>query len=148
MARDLGSKFFESDLAIGVGQYLASLATRNVSGNSSHMNPPQNGVQRPANDFETFIQNVLNPVLLRHYIQGFTGGEFAGWLYDGYPDRVVQLQTFTHPMMPGLKGANAIIPGIQTHGEHVAHAFIGTPQWGSGVHGIRDGILRWETGDG
>jgi hypothetical protein len=75
------------------------------------MNPgaPQNGVQRPANEFETFIQNVLNPALLRHYIQGFTGGEFAGWLYDGYPDRVVQLQNFTHPMMPGLKGANAII---------------------------------------
>ena len=109
VARDLGSKFFESDLAIGVGQYLASLATRNVSGNPAQMNPPQNGVQRPANDFEAFIQNVLNPALLRHYIQGFTGGEFAGWLYDGYPDRVVQLQNFTHPMMPGLKGANAII---------------------------------------
>ncbi|HUD74510.1 MAG TPA: hypothetical protein VMQ76_05510, partial [Terracidiphilus sp.] len=107
VARDLGSKFFESDLAIGVGQYLASLATRNVSGNPAQMNPPQNGV--PANDFEAFIQNVLNPALLRHYIQGFTGGEFAGWLYDGYPDRVVQLQNFTHPMMPGLKGANAII---------------------------------------
>jgi hypothetical protein len=113
VARDLGSKFFESDLAMGIGQYLASLATRNVSGNGNpaQMNPgaPQNGVQRPANEFETFIQNVLNPALLRHYIQGFTGGEFAGWLYDGYPDRVVQLQNFTHPMMPGLKGANAII---------------------------------------
>ena len=111
VARDLGSKFFESDLAMGVGQYLASLATRNVSGNPAQMNPgaPQNGVQRPIDDFAAFIENVLNPALLRHYIQGFTGGEFAGWLYDGYPDRVVQLQNFTHPMMPGLRGQNAIV---------------------------------------
>jgi len=113
VARDLGSKFFESDLASGVGQYLASLATRNANG----ANPPlqmngaqQQSVQRaPGNDFEVFITNVLNPALLRHYIQGFSGADFAGWLYDGYPDRVTQLQNFTHPMMPGLKGANAII---------------------------------------
>jgi len=120
VSRELGSKFFESDLASGVGQYLASLATRNVSGNGAPVqmaaNPGTAMQSQPVDDFEAFIQNVLNPALLRHYIQGFTGAEFAGWLYDGYPDRVKQLQNFSVPMMPGLKGAPVIIQAYKRTG--------------------------------
>lgn len=137
VVRDLGSKFFESDLANGVGQWLGSLAQRNASGQPVQMNgaPPQNGASRPAlDDFQAFIQNVLNPALLRHYLQEFSGTDFAGWLYDGYPDRLKQLQAFTHPMMPGLRGAPAIIqaykrtesmwPALSSRGEDAFAQFV------------------------
>ena len=137
VARDLGSKFFESDLASGVGQWLGSLAQRNVSNPApTNMNgtaPPQ--VQQAAPDqFQAFIRDVLNPSLLRHYLQEFSGADFAGWLYDGYPDRLIQLQSFTHPMMPGLKGAPAIIqaykrtdsmwPALSSRGEQAFTDFV------------------------
>ena len=137
VARDLGSKFFESDLASGVGQWLGSLAQRNVSNPApNNMNgpaPPQ--VQQAAPDqFQSFIRDVLNPSLLRHYLQEFSGADFAGWLYDGYPDRLIQLQSFTHPMMPGLKGAPAIIqaykrtdsmwPALSSRGEQAFTDFV------------------------
>lgn len=139
VVRDLGSKFFESDLATGVGQWLGSLAQRNMANNPapSTMNgaPPPAQVQAsPDQQFQSFITNVLNPALLRHYLQEFTGADFAGWLYDGYPDRLVQLQSFTHPMMPGLKGAPAIIqaykrtdsmwPALSSRGEQAFSDFV------------------------
>jgi hypothetical protein len=108
ITRDIATKFFESPLANGVGQWLASVAQRNTG-----PAPPMNGgpaiQQQPADDFGMFLSNVLNPALLRHYIQGFSGADFAGWLYDGYPDRLAQLQNFTHPRLPGLQGAAAIV---------------------------------------
>ena len=111
LVKDLGTRLFESPIAEGLGQWLGSIAQRNAQGNPAPMNgQPQNGVQaRPGNDLESFITNVLNPALLRHYIQGFSGTDFAGWLFDGYPDRVQQLQNFTHPRLPGLRGSSAII---------------------------------------
>ena len=137
VTRDIATKFFESDLASGVGQWLGSLAQRNVSNPApSNMNgtaPPQ--VQQAAPDqFQAFIRDVLNPSLLRHYLQEFSGADFAGWLYDGYPDRLIQLQSFTHPMMPGLKGAPAIIqaykrtdsmwPALSSRGEQAFTDFV------------------------
>lgn len=108
VTRDIATKFFESDLATGVGQWLASVAQRNAG-----PPPPMNGgpqlQPQPTDEFGAFLQNVLNPALLRHYIQGLTGTDFAGWLYDGYPDRLAQLQQFTHPRLPGLQGAAAIV---------------------------------------
>ena len=114
VVRDLGSKFFESDLASGVGQYLASLATRNVSGNGAppQMSNPINTQIQPQNEqqqFAQFIDLTLNPALRRFYSQGMSGGDFAGWLYDAFPDRLQQLQNFTHPLAPGMKGAPVIV---------------------------------------
>lgn len=111
LVKDLGTRLFESPIAEGLGQWLGSIAQRNAQGNPAPMNgQPQNGVQpRPGNDLESFITNTLNPALLRHYIQGFSGGDFAGWLFDAFPDRLQQLQNFTHPRLPGLRGASAII---------------------------------------
>ena len=138
VVRDLGSKFFESDLATGVGQWLGSLAQRNVNGNPapSAMNgaPPPQVQQSQPDQFQAFITNVLNPALLRHYLQEFSGADFAGWLYDAFPDRLQQLQNFTHPMMPGLKGAPAIIqaykrtdsmwPALSSRGEQAFVDFV------------------------
>ena len=134
--KDLGTKLFESPIAEGIGQWLGSVAQKNVQGNPAPMNgAPQNGVQqRPADDLESFITHVLNPALLRHYIQGFSGADFAGWLFDGYPDRLSQLQNFTHRMMPGLRGASAIIqaykhtdsmwPTLSSRGEQEFTTFV------------------------
>ena len=112
--RDLGSKFFESDLASGVGQYLASLATRNVSGNGAppQMSNPGNAMQPAQTEqqqFAQFIETTLNPALRRFYSQGMAGSDFAGWLYDAFPERLTQLQNFTHPLAPGMKGASVIV---------------------------------------
>jgi hypothetical protein len=114
VVRDLGSKFFESDLASGVGQYLASLATRNVSENvqPQTMSNPGNAMQPAQTEqqqFAQFIETTLNPALRRFYSQGLSGFDFAGWLYDAFPDRLTQLQSFTHPLAPGMKGAPVIV---------------------------------------
>jgi hypothetical protein len=117
VARDLGGKFFDSDLATGVGQYLASIAQRNAGG-PMQPNPATNGqpqVQQrdEAAAFDAFIREVVNPTLLRQYSRGFGGDEFAGWMFDAFPDRLKQLQTLTHQRMPGQKGAPVIIAAYQ-----------------------------------
>ena len=114
VVRDLGSKFFESDLATGVGQYLASIAQRNVGG-PMQPNPAQPQVQQKDEVavFDTFIREVVNPALMRQYSQGFTGMDFAGWMFDAFPDRLKQLQNLTHQRMPGMKGAPVIIAAYQ-----------------------------------
>ena len=117
VVRDLGSKFFESDLASGVGQYLASIAQRNAGG-PMQPNPAPNGqpqVQQRDETaaFETFIKEVVNPTLLRQYSRGFSGEDFAGWMFDSFPDRLKQLQVLTHQRMPGQKGAPVIIAAYQ-----------------------------------
>lgn len=113
LARELGSKIIDSPIAEGLGQWLGSLATRNVSGPAPAMNPagPPNQVQQQPSgaDFQNFIRDVINPALQRHYLQGLTGADFAAWLDEGFPDRLKQLQNFTHPMLPGQRGASAII---------------------------------------
>jgi hypothetical protein len=137
VTRDIATKFFESDLASGVGQWLGSLAQRNVSNpapNNMNGTPPVQVQQAAPDQFQAFIRDVLNPSLLRHYLQEFSGADFAGWLYDGYPDRLIQLQSFTHPMMPGLKGAPAIIqaykrtdsmwPALSSRGEQAFADFV------------------------
>jgi hypothetical protein len=117
VARDLGSKFFESDLATGVGQYLGSIAMRNAGG-PMQPNPAPNGqpqVQQrdEAAAFDAFVREVVNPTLLRQYSRGFGGDDFAGWMFDAFPDRLKQLQTLTHQRMPGQKGAPVIIAAYQ-----------------------------------
>ena len=129
----LGTKFFESDLASGVGQWLGAMAQRSVQGNGNgvpvSMNPgthlqPQNEQQQ----FTQFIEQTLNPALRRFYSQGLSGGDFAGWLYDAFPDRLQQLQNFTHPLAPGMKGAQVIVA-----------AYKRTPEMWSLISALREG---------
>lgn len=117
LARELGGKLFEGPIAEGLGQWIGSLATRHQNGNGAPImnNPaPTNGVQQTAPDsMQKFINDVVNPALLSHYIRGLSGSDFAAWLADGYPARVAELQNFTHPMIPGKRGAAAIITAYQ-----------------------------------
>lgn len=118
VARDITTKLIDSDILSGIGQWLAARAQQSAAMNNpaaSTMNGTavQNGVQPPEQDFNAFLRDVLNPALLRQYTQGFTGSSFAEWLYDGYPDQLVKLQNFTHPLAPGLKGAPVIIAGYK-----------------------------------
>jgi hypothetical protein len=116
LVRDLGMKVFDGPVGEGLGQLLASFAARNAQGSGQPMNTngQVNQAQKtPAAEFAEFIETVLNPALLAQYTQGFDGGAFASWLYDGYPDRLLQFQTFTHPKLPGLRGASAIITGYK-----------------------------------
>jgi len=138
LAREGISKFFESPLADGAGQLLGAMATKIINQNSNGaqaMNPaPQNGVQPRGDDMGKFIENVLNPALLSHYVRGLSGSDFAAWLADGYPDRVIPLQNFTHPFIPGKRGAPAIIeaykhtpsmwPALSSQGEPAFIAFV------------------------
>lgn len=114
VTRDLGTKFFESDLASGVGQWLGAMAQRSVGG-PMQPNPAQPQVQQKdeAAVFDTFIREVVNPTLLRQYSRGFGGDDFAGWMFDAFPDRLKQLQSLTHARMPGQKGAPVIIAAYQ-----------------------------------
>jgi hypothetical protein len=111
LARELGGKLFDSPIAEGLGQWLGSLATRNVNGTAA-MNPgPTNGVQHsnPPDDLMRFVEHVVNPALKSHYSRMLSGADFAAWMADGYPDRLLQIQQFTHPMIPGKRGASAIV---------------------------------------
>jgi hypothetical protein len=110
----LGTKFFESDLATGVGQWLGAMAQRSVASNGTppQMNNPSNAMQPTQTEqqqFAQFIELTLNPALRRFYSQGMGGADFAGWLYDAFPERLTQLQNFTHPLAPGMKGASVIV---------------------------------------
>lgn len=111
--KEVTGKFLESDLANGVGAWIGSLATRNANGNGAPImsNPAPNGThQQPAGDsLQNFIRDVLNPALLSHYMRGLSGSDFAAWLADGYPARLPELQNFTHPAIPGKRGADAIV---------------------------------------
>ena len=129
----LGTKFFESDLASGVGQWLGAMAQRSVQGNGAppQMSNPINTHLQPQNEqqqFAQFIEQTLNPALRRFYSQGLSGGDFAGWLYDAFPDRLQQLQNFTHPLAPGMKGAQVIVA-----------AYKRTPEMWSLISALREG---------
>ena len=128
----LGTKFFESDLASGVGQWLGAMAQRSVQGNGAPVQMSNPGTHlQPQNEqqqFAQFIEQTLNPALRRFYSQGLSGGDFAGWLYDAFPDRLQQLQNFTHPLAPGMKGAPVIVA-----------AYKRTPDMWSLISSLREG---------
>jgi hypothetical protein len=60
-----------------------------------------------------FIEKIATPAMLRYFMSGATGGDFADWMDGGFPDELEQLQEFTHPMMPGLQGVEAIVQGFE-----------------------------------
>jgi len=80
--------------------------------------PPQNG----GDPFARFLSDVVNPKMLMYFETAFqpegptvneAGESFADWIYAGFPEYFKQLQEFTHPMLPGLKGAGAIVEGYK-----------------------------------
>jgi hypothetical protein len=71
-------------------------------------NPP---TAMPQGDGQTFLQFVeqITPTMIAKLEAGAPGSDFAGWIYEGWPDVLVRLQTLSHPSLPGLSGAPVII---------------------------------------
>lgn len=112
LARDIATKIIDSPIAEGLSALLGNLipqrATPPMQMNGAAPLPaPQ---QQPAGDsLSQFIGQVVNPALMRMYLGGFPGDEFATWMWEGYPERLQELQQFKHPLMPGVIGARVII---------------------------------------
>jgi hypothetical protein len=71
-------------------------------------------VQQPAADpFQRFINDIATPAMLEYFTAESTGDALADWIYSVFPRECLRLQKFTHPMIPGLVGAPAIIQGYK-----------------------------------
>jgi hypothetical protein len=136
LAREIGEKIFTGPVGEGLGQWIATRSApqaAHTNGANGAIHQPAAQAQ-PAGDLQSFVQNVINPALLSHYVRGLTGSDFAAWLADGYPDRLKQMQNFTHPMIPLQRGAQAIItaykntatmwPTLSSQGEEAFAEFV------------------------
>lgn len=84
---------------------------------------PANGQpqrQQPQADTQGFLQFVetITPTMIAKLESGEDGGDFAAWIYEGWPDVLARLQTLATPAMPGVTGAPVIIGFYRT-----------TPHW-------------------
>jgi hypothetical protein len=119
VTRELGREFLHSEFAIGIGQWLGSLATRQQqpqNGNGMNGNAQPQQQQQIADPFQRFIQDVVNPKMLMFFNDepNKEGGEaFADWLWAGFPEYFERLQNFNHPRLPGMQGAAAILTGYK-----------------------------------
>ena len=92
--------------------------------------------------FQQFLGQVVNPALLRAYGAGQTGSDFASWLYDGYPDRLKELQNFK---VAGLTGAPAIVMGYK----HTAHMWPALGSQGEAAFRLfADEFCAWKPEEG
>jgi hypothetical protein len=74
---------------------LTALANRISAGGMSPVAPGTNGVNAApaaANADAIFVQTVITPALLSYMEAGSDGGDFAGWVYAGFPERLRRLQ--------------------------------------------------------
>jgi len=74
-------------------------------------NPAMRPVQPvpPADMFMRFVQEIVTPKMLLFLDAGQDGEDFADWLAAGFPEYFDRIKNFSHPLMPGLVGAPAII---------------------------------------
>ena len=107
---DVLPKIFESPLANAAAHKIMQSTVQPQPNPAMQPPPPIERVSQPGGDpFQTFIGQVVTPKMLMFFEAGDSGEDFAGWLYEGFPEYFERLQTFTHPMMPGLVGASAIL---------------------------------------
>jgi hypothetical protein len=72
--------------------------------------PAQQPANTPQQDMMRFIVETLTPAMLSYLEEGADGSRFAEWLYAGYPDHLLSIQTIKNPaMMPGQVGAPVIM---------------------------------------
>jgi hypothetical protein len=110
LGQNIAMKIIESPIADGLGAWLGSLATRGAAPAAPFIPQGANPAQPQQPDtLSNFIAHTVNPALERMYLDGFPGGDFAAWMYEGYPDRLQELQRFSHPLMPGISGARVIV---------------------------------------
>jgi hypothetical protein len=109
---DVIPKMFESPLAHAVAQKIVtSTENQNPAPTMQQGAPPPrvNGNAPSSDPFERFIGDVVTPVMLDYFKAEMGGDDFADWLYSGFPANFKRLQQFTHPGIPGLVGAPAIV---------------------------------------
>jgi len=116
LAREVLPEIVNSDLAKGIGYKLMSSATSPAA--PAPVPIQVNGAPQPnqqqIDEFAQFMQTVVTPAVLTAIEAGDSGAEFAEWMERGFgTERLQQLQNFSHPMLPGLKGEHAIISGFQ-----------------------------------
>lgn len=71
-------------------------------------NPPTASPQADTQSFVQFVEQIT-PAMIAKLESGAPGADFAGWIYEGWPDILARLQTLSHPGLPGLSGAPVII---------------------------------------
>jgi hypothetical protein len=106
-------KVFDSPIA-------NALATKMMQQPGPQQQAPMNGTARPqvqqppaVDPFQQFITVTATPAMLEYMHDDAPGDAFAEWMYAAFPRETVRLQKFTHPMIPGLVGAPAIIAGYR-----------------------------------
>jgi len=107
---DVLPKIFESPLANAAAHKIMQSTVQPNPGAAMQPPPPIERVPQPTGDpFQTFIGQVVTPKMLMFFEAGDSGEDLAGWIYEGFPEFFERLQNFSHPMMPGLVGATAIL---------------------------------------
>ena len=109
--KDLVTEVINAPVLNGVGQMLLSRFMQGAPGMAvPGANPAQNGVaQSPAVNLIQWVQGTLMEPIVRFLNGNSDGGDFADYVFEGWPDRLVPLQRMTHPQMPGQTGAPVII---------------------------------------
>lgn len=105
----------DSPLASAAAQLVMSLANRSQATATTAGNPaaPQVGATPMADPFQKFLTETATPVMLNYFIQGSTGEDFADWVYAAWPRYLPRMQNFSHPLIPGQRGAPAIIAAFR-----------------------------------
>ncbi len=104
-------KVFESPLANAFATKLMQPAEQPAAAMNGNGHRP--AVQPAADPFQRFINDVATPAMLEYFTADATGDALADWIYSVFPRECLRLQKFTHPMMPGLVGAPAIVAGYK-----------------------------------
>lgn len=107
--------------------------TDGIAGPPAQPQPQPVAHPNPQVDFENFMRFAITPALVQAMADKDTGARFAEWVWDYYPNRLEQLQKFTHPRLPGLMGPAAIImaykassvwPTLAMNGEEAFALFV------------------------
>ena len=108
--KDLVTEVLNAPVLNGVGQMLLSRFMQGAPGAGPGVNPAQPGVaQSPAVNLIQWVQGTLMEPIVRFLNGNSDGGDFADYVFEGWPDKLVPLQRMTHPQMPGQQGAPVII---------------------------------------
>ena len=109
--KDLVTEFVNAPAITNISQVLLQRFMQGTPGVAmSGANPAQNGVaQSPAVNLIQWVQGTLMEPIVRFLNGNSDGGDFADYVFEGWPDRLVPLQRMTHPQMPGQTGAPVII---------------------------------------
>jgi hypothetical protein len=103
-------KVFESPLANAFATKLMQQPSEPAAMNGNGHRP---AVQPAVDPFQRFINDIATPAMLEYFTAEATGDALADWIYSVFPRECLRLQKFTHPMIPGLVGAPAIVQGYK-----------------------------------